>query len=141
MGFVLLFIVQNVFSQQVYEIVYYRLSPPVVEKLTEIGVAKEQLSDLEGETITRAVDFRKKLRQNSQLNSEQEKKAITLAELYPTQISKEKITSLEKKSLSSEQIEAISQLEGQSFDYKWQLAETLAKKSPSWQLKQRKHNQ
>ena len=75
-SFVLLFIVQNVFDQQVYQTVYYRISPPVVEKLADIGIAKEQLSDLEGETIAKAVDFRNKLRQNSQLNPEQAKKAL-----------------------------------------------------------------
>ncbi len=59
-SFVLLFIVQNVFDQQVYQTVYYRISPPVVEKLAEIGIAKEQLSDLEGETMAKAVDLRTK---------------------------------------------------------------------------------
>lgn len=132
----MLFIVQNVFDQQVYETVYYRISPPVIEKLAEMGVATDQLSDLQGETIAKAVDFRKKLHQNSQLNSEQVKKTIALAELYPMEITEEKIASLEQQSLSLEQIEALSQLQGKSFDYKWQLAESLAKQSSSWQLKQ-----
>ena len=47
-AFVSLFIVQNVFDQQVYQTVDYRISPPVVEKLAEIDIAKEQFSDLEG---------------------------------------------------------------------------------------------
>lgn len=135
MGFVLLFIVQNVFEQPVYQTVYYRISPPVIEKLAKIGVAKDQLSDLEGKTIAKALDFRQKLRQNSQLNSEQEKKAIALAEIYPIEMTEEKITSLKKESLSSEQIKAISKLKGEYFDYKWQLAEKLAQQSQTWQLK------
>ena len=47
-AFVSLFIVQNVFDQQVYQTVDYRISPPVVEKLAEMDIAKEQFSDLEG---------------------------------------------------------------------------------------------
>ena len=136
-GFVLLFIVQNVFSQQVYETVYFRISAPVMEKLSQEGIAKAELSDLEGQTIPRALDFRGKLRQNSTLNAEQRVKTIALAELYPTQITQESITSLEIKSLSSEQLNAISKLKGESFDHKWQLAETLAKQSTSWQLKEK----
>lgn len=135
-GFVLLFIVQNVFAQEVYQTVYYRISPPVMEKLSQIGIAKEELSDLEGKTIPRALDFRKKLHQNSKFNAEQTVKALTLSELYPMKITEETITSLDTKSLSSEQINAISELQAQSFDYKWQLAEALAQQSTSWQLKE-----
>ncbi len=47
-AFVSLFIVQNVFDQQVYQTVDYRISPPVVEQLAEMDIAKEQFSDLEG---------------------------------------------------------------------------------------------
>ncbi len=134
-GFVLLFIVQNVFNQEVYKTVYFRVSPPVVEKLVEKGIPKQQLSqlsNLEGETISQARNFRSQLRQNSNLTTEQEKEAIALSQLYPMKITSEKIASLNKQSLSSEQIQTISQLEGQSFDYKWQLGEALAKKSPIW---------
>ena len=52
-SFVSLFIVQNVFAQQVYQPVSsYRVSPPVVEKLAEMDIAKEQLSDLGDELFT-----------------------------------------------------------------------------------------
>ena len=69
-AFVSLFIVQNVFDQQVYQTVDNRVSSPVVEKLAEIDITKEQLnitkeqlkeqlskSDLGRETISQAFDF------------------------------------------------------------------------------------
>ena len=43
MGFTLLFIVQNVFSQQVYQEVYFQLSPPVLEHLAKQGVPTNTL--------------------------------------------------------------------------------------------------
>ena len=43
-AFVSLFIVQNVFDQEVYQTVDHRISPPVVEKLAEMDIAKEQFS-------------------------------------------------------------------------------------------------
>ncbi|MDJ0682515.1 MAG: hypothetical protein QNJ18_21965 [Xenococcaceae cyanobacterium MO_167.B52] len=55
---------QNVFDQQVYQTVYYPISLTVVEKSADIGIVKEQLSDLEGETIAKAVDFRTKLQKS-----------------------------------------------------------------------------
>ncbi len=135
-GFILLFIVQNVFNQEVYKTMYFRVSPPVLEKLVQMGIATEQLSNLQGETIAQARNFRTQLRQNSQLTAEQERQAIALSQLYPMKITSEKIASLERKSLSSEQIKTISQLQGQSFDYIWQLREALAQQSPTWQLKE-----
>ncbi len=139
-GFILLFIVQNVFNQEVYKTVYFRVSPPVIEKLVQMGIATEQVSNLQGETIAQARNFRTQLRQNSQLTAEQETKAIALSQLYTMEITSEKIASLERKSLSSEQIKTISQLQGQSFDHIWQLREALAQQSPTWQLKKDKNN-
>ena len=50
-SFVSLFIVQNVFDQEVYQTVDYRVSPPVVEQLAEMNIAQEQLSDLKGQLL------------------------------------------------------------------------------------------
>ena len=42
---------QNVFDQEVYQTVDYRVSPPVVEQLAEMNIAQEQLSDLKGQLL------------------------------------------------------------------------------------------
>ena len=60
-AFVSLFIVQNVFDQQVYQTVDNRVSPPIVEKLAEMDIAQEQLSDLGREKISKDFNFPKLL--------------------------------------------------------------------------------
>ena len=57
MSFVALFIVQNVFSQQVFTPVRYKMSPEVVVKLTQDRLYDEKLDDLLDRPFNDAVDM------------------------------------------------------------------------------------
>ena len=56
-AFVLLFFVQNVFSQQVYTPVHYQLSSEVVAKLGDRDMHDEALADLVGRESESAGEF------------------------------------------------------------------------------------
>ena len=135
-GFVLLFVVQNVFSQEVYRQVNYQLSPPVLERLAEEGIPTERLP-VQSTPIGRAIEFRSDLRQQlrrsaTALNRRQEQLVIAAAEIAPTRITATGMKQLDPKALRNEQRAALARLEGRSFQHHWQLAQALADESDSW---------
>lgn len=58
---------------------------------------------------------------------------MALAERYPLNIDPHHFPQLTYTTLNPQQIKAVESLNGQTFQYKWQLKETLAKISPAWQ--------
>ena len=65
-GFVLLFVVQNVFSQQVYQEVYFQLTPSVRQHLSQQGIPMGTLP-AQAEPMAKAVRFRTALRSEVRL--------------------------------------------------------------------------
>jgi len=130
---ILLFIVQNVFNQPVYEEINFRLSQPVLMYLQKEGVPTEKIAPLEGQTLTKPVNFRSALRRVASLTPEQESQVIAAAELYPMHITPEAINKIDSQALTPEQFSAIERLTGQSFDYKWELQQALGVQTTAWQ--------
>ena len=131
-GFTLLFFVQNVFSQQVYQEVYYQLSPSVIQRLADNGINTTNLS-IQPQPMAKAVRFRQYLKENTSLKPDQANFAIESAEIFPMKITKDKINQLkQEKSLNAVQFKSIKQLKGASFDHRWQLTEALQEKNNIW---------
>lgn len=131
--YVLLFIVQNVFQETVYRQVDYEISAAGLQRLEQEGVPAEKLQDLSDQRIATAIAFRDEVRQRVQLPKDQESLVMAAAELYPLMIDAERIPTLDAEYLSPKQIESIRQLAGQSFQYRWQLADALAAASKTWE--------
>ncbi len=134
--FVLLFFMQNVFNQQVYGEVYYKLSVPVLAHLRQAGVPTKPLEALNDQEIAGGLAFRAAVRERVKLDAGQEALVIASAELYPMRLTPEQIASLDKSYLRPEQIAAIEALQGTSFQHKWLLAEALTKLTPAWRKKE-----
>jgi PiT family inorganic phosphate transporter len=134
-SFSLLFVVQNVFKQQVHETVNFSVTEPVLAYLEEKGIPTENLEELKDRVITPAVAFRRRLRETTNLTSAQQDVAIEAATIYDMVISAEKFADLDRYYLSDEQIDAVAGLHGDRFRYKWALAETLASRSKAWRMK------
>jgi PiT family inorganic phosphate transporter len=135
MSFVMLFIMQNVFSQKVYREVYFYLSEPVLAHLQQEGIPTQTLTRLENKKIAKATNFREALREQAKLNPKWEKLVIAAAEIDEMHIDPKRLAELDRKSFKPEQIAAIKKLSGRVFQYKWQLAEALAKETKAWQLR------
>lgn len=135
LGFVMLFIVQNVFNQPVYEEVYFQLSDPVLEYLANQGVSTETLMPLKDREIAKPIHFRNTLREQVQLEPEQEQLVLSSAEIYPISIDETKFPNLNQNYMSSAQIQAIKNLLGQSFSYQWQFQAALSAESAAWRKK------
>jgi PiT family inorganic phosphate transporter len=134
--FVALFFLQNVFNQQVYKEVRYVLSAPVISHLEQEGLPMAEFVALRDREIVGGVDFRDHLRALATLTDKDERRVIAAAELYPLRITRKSLQNLDRDYLSPEQIAGLRQLQGRSFQYRWQLYDALAALTPEWQRKE-----
>jgi len=130
-GFVLLFVVQNVFGQKVYEPVSYRLSPPALQRLAELGYPAGRLGP-PGPAFGSAAAFRTDLRRRVRLDRRGEAAVLATAERTPLRVEAQRLRGEAAEGLSRRQIEAVEALDGSRFEHGWQLARALADHSPAW---------
>jgi inorganic phosphate transporter, PiT family len=129
-----LFFLQNVFNQQVYTPIPYRITDQVALKLQKDGIPAPAFRLIVGEPFNSAVDFKQALDQIPALDDDQYPRIYEIAEVHETLINAALFAKLNSGPLSSLRIKAVKKLAGQSFDYKWQLADALAEIEPDWQL-------
>ncbi len=134
--FILLFVLQNVFNQRVYQQTYYALSPTVMTHLEKAGVPIDDLAPMANEKIAGGQRFRKYLRKTADLTDSQEALVISSAVIYPMHIDATALENLRASNngyLSERQLAALVPLEGQSFENKWQLYAALAGQTDEWE--------
>jgi PiT family inorganic phosphate transporter len=134
-SFVLLFFVQNVFSQAVFSPVHHEISPPVAAKLTERGLFEATLVDLVGQRFESPVECRDAVA--PRLSSE--KTLSDILELSRVQRLEVDLASIDALTgadwLTKGQRAALARLQGRRFRYAWQLDDALAKLSAQWRAK------
>jgi PiT family inorganic phosphate transporter len=132
LAFVALFIVQNVFSQQVYEPTRYRIDAAVELELMERGLMDEGWGRLFGEEFEGSVAFRDALLASGE-QPEAWKQVLPLALLRPLQVDIEALRPYWDRSwFDQDQLQAVFALHGQRFAHAWQLDDALAELDPSW---------
>ena len=134
-SFVLLFFVQNVFSQKVFSRVLYEISPAVAAKLTDQDLFEKPLGDLVDQRFESAVAFRDAL--TPRLASKESLGSILeLARVQPLQVDLARIHALLRRGwLTEEQSSALAGLQGHRFRHTWQLDDALAGLSDQWRPK------
>jgi PiT family inorganic phosphate transporter len=132
-SFVLLFVVQNVFGQQVYRPIAYQLSPPALVRLAQVGIPTEALA-MDREPVVGAARFRGWLRRQARLAAAQEQQVLEIARIRPVTIDAEGLRALADTSLPQSLRSPVAALEGRSFLHPWQLAEALAAESSLWSV-------
>jgi PiT family inorganic phosphate transporter len=131
-SFVLLFIVQNVFSQEVYDPIRYRVSVEVVSKLRDEGLYNDTLDELLDIEFENAVAFRRALASRIPANVEADQ-ILSLAEVRPLEVDIERLEPFyDYQWYTEEQISAVFRLHGRRFTYRWQLRDALEARSPAW---------
>jgi len=133
-SFVGLFFLQNVFNQTAYLPVSYRISDSVAEKLKTTDIKFSTISPIVGVSYDTAVDFANVLDQIPALSSDQQKTIQHFAEVHEMIIDGDLFAKMKTGVLSEKQLASVRQLKGQSFDYKWRLAEVLANMEPEWRM-------
>jgi PiT family inorganic phosphate transporter len=130
--FVMLFFLQNVFNQVVFQKVYFELGEPAMEHLREAGVPTETLTPIAGQRIESSVAFRDAVRTETVLPKHFEDEVIETARLFPMRITREGIAKLDTDYIKPAQIDALRTLMGSTFDYRWRLEDALAEETPEW---------
>ena len=129
-----LFILQNVFHQQVHREVRYSLTPAVLEKAVVLGLPAEDLRDIENRVYRSAVEFRSVLRELTEMPVSQVSKVMKYSEIAEIKIDPTKLTEKNRVWLGQERLKAVERLSGKTFFYKWQVAEALVRESDQWSL-------
>jgi PiT family inorganic phosphate transporter len=131
-SFVLLFFVQNVFSQRVYTPVRYQLSGEVAEKLAKDGAYHEALAHLLDQEFGSAVEFSDALQLRLGISEDREL-IISRSRIQPLEIAPERAEALAEQGwLSDRERATVLMLRGRHFRYAWQLADALAALSEDW---------
>lgn len=145
LGSVLLFVVQNVFDQPVYQPTYYVLSRSAIAHLSAQGFAPDWLrafqnSSLLNQVIPRAVDFRAAVRatlpgDRPTLNlnpalAATEQTVLAAARIDRVLIDRDRFPHLQNLNLSPDQIRAVERLGGERFTHPWQFDAALAAADP-----------
>ncbi len=136
-SFFFLFFLQNVFQQEVFKEVRYKLSGAVIEHLTDTGVTTTALKPLLGKEIVSAAAFRAAVRAKTQHSDKQESLIINSAEIYRTAVTPKELETLDRDYLGPNRVKAIEALKGRRFDHKWQLDKSLAALSDEWKAKKK----
>jgi PiT family inorganic phosphate transporter len=132
LAFVALFIVQNVFSQQVYEPLHYRIDGNVELALQERGLMDEGWVELMDQDFEGSVAFRDALVAAAE-NPGSWNEALPWARLQPLKVDIEALRPhWDGTWFDREQLQAVFSLHGRDFDHAWQLEEALVEASPSW---------
>jgi PiT family inorganic phosphate transporter len=135
-SFVSLFIIQNVFDQQVYRNVTYKVSDNVYRKLVSQGISFSSMDDFLNVEYMNALDFKEALDKTAfDLSSDEMKKVIELSEMMEIQINPELVQhEISTGGLSREEADVLKSLSGKKYYYKWEFAEDLAKQNNQWNL-------
>jgi inorganic phosphate transporter, PiT family len=133
--FVGLYFLQNVFQQEVKRESSYLLSTRVLEKFQKEGIEITGLNQLANSTFSSSAELVSVVSSIVPLSSQQGLKVVEFSLQKSLLITHEKIDSMDKKGLSSVQLDALNQLQGQTYNFPWQLGDSLAEISSEWEIR------
>jgi len=130
--FIGLYFLQNVFQQAVERDSKYMINESILEKFQKEGINATAIKGLKGSVFESSAEIVRSIKEKVDLTSEQGLIVVELSLQNRFVITAKKIEVIRKKSLSEAQFLALRELEGQSFDFSWQLGDALAEKSSEW---------
>jgi len=134
-SFISLFFFQNVFQQDTYHPIYYRVTQESVERINRAGIDTKALSGLTGKEFSRAVLFKDALSIKTELTRDEQMIVMQYTQLGEVEITKEGIAEIDRTYISEEQIRALQVLEGKVFAHTWLFHEALAEISTQWRTR------
>lgn len=150
--FTALFFVQNVFDQPVHREKRFSMSLEVLDRLGEHTTVTEELAALKDREFVGAAAFLDAFRERAGASSaaerhaparhergrdrrsdpDAERHALALSEIGDFRIEERQIFRIDEGRLSPGQIEALEELDGAHFRYRWTFAEALAAETDEW---------
>ena len=133
--YVMLFVLQNVFQQQVCEEVRYELSPEVATHLATRNIPITALREREGTRAAGSARFRRLLRGEGDFTPREIEAVIEASEIAPIRIDPKRVVALDQRALSDPQLQAVATLARRSFLHHWQFALALAEQTEDWRFR------
>ena len=130
-----LYFLQNVFQQTVKRESQYQLSSVVLEQFRKAGINTDELITLTGSVFSSSAEVVRAVESVVPLSSQQSLKVVEYSLKNSLFINAEKLSSIDDHFLSTQQLETLRKLEGEKYNFSWQLANTLAQKDKEWKLK------
>lgn len=134
-SFVSLFFLQNVFQQQTYRPLTYKLTPEAVERIQQAGIQTTDIEKLIGKEFTSAGKLAGALSKRMSLTRKERDFIIESSEVDEVTVNKESLARIQIDWITASQKNAIEKMDGRVFTHKWQFEAALAEASPEWQLK------
>ncbi len=132
MCFFALFIMQNVFTQQVFVPLQYKLGAAEMSRLEAAGLPVDQLEGLVDREFASGVVFRYQLGKRVALDPGQQRLALEAAEVVDPKISPEALAALDVPCLGAERAEVLPALRDRRFDRRWKLEDAVLEQSDAW---------
>jgi PiT family inorganic phosphate transporter len=131
--FVLLFFVQNVFEQPVVNKISYVFNRTELVEMQKLGINLDYLTEVNGHKYDNARDLSNSLNKIYELNQAQKLLVSQVAQLHPMKIEYSNLHNAVKLTeFTDAQWSNLIQLDGKTYDHKWQLEQDLCKLSPDW---------
>ncbi len=127
--FISLFFLQNVFQQKTYTPVEYNITQSAMQRLIDSELPHTPFEPIMWETYPNGMSFNKAIHSAADLNNEQARAILAIAELYEVEFSTDLLQTLRKGPFTWEQLEIITQLEGRTFQHKWEIKSALGEES------------
>ena len=129
-----LYFLQNVFQQTVKRESQYQLTSGVIEQFRKAGIKTDELRTLIGSVFFSSAEVVRAVEEIVPLSSQQGLKVIEYSLKNSLVINAEKLSSIDDHFLSTQQLETLRKLEGEKYNFSWQLGDALAQKDKEWKL-------
>jgi len=135
-SFLMLFVMDNVFDQQVKADVRFRLDEAVVAELETRGITDPGLADFVGQDLGSAVRVMRDMRRATDLSKDDIADVLELAVTGAWELRLgEVLEDLRDMGLTAQQMDGLQAVDGIRFDHAWQFQQALATTSPHWQMR------
>jgi len=133
-AFIGLFILQNVFTQDVKKTVEYRITDKVISRLDYEDIQTAAVVSLKNESYYSFANLISALKKKGEFSREEIGKIVTLSFVDPVKVP-DNLTAnndLLRTFLNEAQFQALQTLTGQHYIHKWELYEDLCRLTPDW---------
>ena len=128
-----LFILQNVFNQNVYDTPRYQITPVAVERLGQEGFPPILIARLAGQTFESSAQLESTVA-SSRLSRGDIARILETSQIDTIRVEPLRLGPKEFRWLTAGQMHAVYRIAGQTFPHRWAFAEALARESHDWRL-------
>ena len=135
-SFVFLFFVQNVFDQHVYHETVHIFPDPVIERLEDEGIDEVYLGILAGSEFGNVRRLNRLMNELGIRNEEERAIIRYYSGMKELEINQIILRHLDQTLFTPRQLQTLNSLRGMTFEFEWQLYDTLSNMSEEWQYRE-----